>query len=314
MRLIALGEILWDVFEGSEILGGAPLNFSLAAQRLGNSATLLTAVGADVRGDRALDLMTSLGLSTNLVQTVPERDTGAALVTFDAAGNATYFIHRPAAFDEVQLDHATVSAIEALRPQWLYFGTLAQTSQPTEDLLKELLRRLPTTKCFYDMNLRDGHWNLPLVQRLSSLASIVKLNEAEARTLFELTHPATFFSLREFCGHWASTYEVETLCVTMGSRGCAVFKEGTLQCFKGFEVKVVDTVGSGDAFAAGFLHGYGRKWTMAQTVSLANALGALVASRSGATPAWTAEECWRLIADNRPLEAASIAARSEPIP
>ena len=43
-----------------------------------------------------------------------------------------------------------------------------------------IFSRFPTAQCFYDINLRDGHWNLPLVQRLSSLASIVKLNETEA--------------------------------------------------------------------------------------------------------------------------------------
>jgi hypothetical protein len=39
MRLLASGEIIWDVVDGQEILGGAPLNFSSAMQRLGNSAT-----------------------------------------------------------------------------------------------------------------------------------------------------------------------------------------------------------------------------------------------------------------------------------
>lgn len=172
---------------------------------------------------------------------------------------------------------------------------------------KTFLTRFPTARCFYDINLRDGHWNLPLVERLSSLASIVKLNESEAMTLFELTHPATPFPLKEFCAYWASTFEVETICVTLGGRGCEVFHERTLHCSPGFKVRVVDTVGSGDAFAAGFLHGYELKWTMARTATFANGPGALVATRSGATPPWTAEECWRLIAANGSIGADSVA-------
>ena len=51
----------------------------------------------------------------------------------------------------------------------------------------------PQARCFYDVNLREGHWNLDLVQRLSRLASIIKLNETEAETLFELSNGATPF-------------------------------------------------------------------------------------------------------------------------
>jgi fructokinase len=310
LKLLALGEILWDVFDDSEILGGAPLNFSVAAQRLGNTVALLTAIGADSRGERALESMSALGVSKDFVQILPGRDTGTARVTTDESGNPSFFIKRPAAFDAIQFERLRMSAIEALAPEWIYFGTLAQMNPSTESVLRHLLTHFPTARCFYDVNLRDGHWTLPLVERLSGLASIVKLNESEAMTLFELTHPVTLFSLKDFCSYWTSAFEVETMCVTLGSRGCAVFHKGTLHCSAGFEVKLVDTVGSGDAFAAGFLHGYELKWTMEQTLTFANALGALVASRSGATPPWTATECWHLIAKNRSIEAQSVAEQS----
>lgn len=129
-------------------------------------------------------------------------------------------------------------------------------------------------------------------------------------TLFELARPSAVFSLKVFFGYWASTYKVETICVTLGSRGCAVFNEGTLQHFAGFSVNRVDTVGSGDAFAAGSLHGNDLKWTTARTATFANTLGALVASRAGATPTWTAAQCWCLIAENRSMGAQSVADRS----
>jgi len=58
----------------------------------------------------------------------------------------------------------------------------------------------------------------------------------------------------------------------------------------GYKVNVVDTVGSGDAFTAAFLHGMGEKWPARQIGDFANRLGALVASRAGAVPAWTPDE------------------------
>jgi fructokinase len=302
LQILAIGEILWDVFDRADFLGGAPLNFSAAAQRLGNPVALVTAVGEDPRGHRAIDAMKALGLSTDFVQLLPGKVTGTAQVTTDRAGNASYFIQRPAAFDGLVLNDAHLAAFERLHPEWVYFGTLAQTNKPTEEILHRILQRLPGVKCFYDMNLREGHWNLPLVERLSALASIVKLNETEAETLFRLTQTSEEFSLERFCRYWSSTYSVETICVTLGSEGCAVFSEDTFQRFAGFTVIVVDTVGAGDAFAAAFLHGYELQWPRARTAAFANALGALVASRAGATPAWTVDECQQLIAEQRGLE------------
>jgi fructokinase len=145
------------------------------------------------------------------------------------------------------------------------------------------------------MNLRTGNWNLPLVLRLCGQATVLKLNEAEARTLSDLTGLANEgFSLEEFCKEWADRYSLEAVCVTLGSAGCFVY-QGSVSCaVAGYEVAVRDTVGAGDAFAAAFLHGYHRKWSLRRTASFANALGSLVASRAGATPVWTLEECLQI--------------------
>ena len=298
MQILTIGELLWDVFSETEFLGGAPLNFSVGAQRLGNSVTLVSAVGQDARGSRAIQFMTALRLTIDFVQVVPGRHTGTARVTTDSCGNASYFIQRPAAFDDLVLNDALLSQLTSLQPQWIYYGTLSQTNQTNEDLLHRLVQQLPSSKCLYDMNLRDGHWNLSLVQRLSELASVAKLNENEAETLFRMIRTSEEFSLEEFCRYWSSTFQIDTICVTRGREGCGIFTDDTLYLFEGFAVDVIDTVGAGDAFAAAFLHGQILDWPVARTASFANALGALVASRPGATPAWTADECLRLISDS----------------
>jgi len=295
LRILSVGEILWDVFEKEEFLGGAPLNFAVSAQRLGNTVSLLTAVGADTRGTLATCSMRNVGISTDLVQTVPSIGTATAIVTADASGSATFTFRRPAAFDFVALDESSLSEISRLQPDWIYFGTLAHTTEEAEQRLKHLLDTNPCAKRFYDINLRDGHWNLDLVQRLSRLASVIKLNEAEAEKLFELVDDSLQFSIEAFCKSWSSNYGGEVICVTLGSQGCAVWQDGQVHIFGGFPVTVVDTVGAGDAFTAAFLHGYQCGWPLDRTASFANALGAIVASRAGATPIWTIEECQKLM-------------------
>jgi fructokinase len=295
MQVLSVGEVLWDVFADNELLGGAPLNFSANAARLGNSAALITAVGDDVRGRVAREAIRDLGVDTQFVQVANAGPTGVAVVTGGPEGEPRYEIPRPAAFDFVELPPEALEAARLLKPDWLYFGTLIQMEPHVEQITRTLCQALPDTRCFYDMNLRPGAWNLPLVQRLCEMASILKLNEAEAQALGELTGMGTrTSSLERFCERWAAQYEIESICVTLGPAGCFVFESGTAQTIPGYPATVCDTVGAGDAFAAAFLHGYHQRWPIWQTARFANALGSIVASRAGATPSWSLEECLQL--------------------
>ena len=78
MRIVAVGEILWDIIGEHEYLGGAPLNFAAHAQKLGHKALLVSAVGDDDRGQRTLASLRKWGLSTEFVQILPGRQTGAS--------------------------------------------------------------------------------------------------------------------------------------------------------------------------------------------------------------------------------------------
>jgi fructokinase len=71
-----------------------------------------------------------------------------------------------------------------------------------------------------------------------------------------------------------------------------------LRQVEAYPVRVVDTVGAGDAFAAAFVHGLGNKWRPWQIGDYANRLAALVASRSGAVPLGLVEECERMTREN----------------
>ena len=292
MQVLSIGEILWDIFPDQELLGGAALNFSANINRLGDSAALITAVGNDIRGRAARKSMKTLGLTTEFVQAVKDRATGVALVKMSPGGEPSFEIPRPAAFDAVTITSDMRDAAMLLRPDWLYFGTLLQVEPHVEETTLYLARSLPGVRCFYDMNLRRGHWNLPLVERLSQLASVIKLNELEAKILAELSGiTADGFSLESFCGFWAAQYDIDSICITLGSAGCCVYEENTTHMVQGYPVSVRDTVGAGDAFAAAFLHGYHRGWPIMRTASFANALGSIVASRAGATPTWSMQEC-----------------------
>lgn len=297
MRVLSIGEVLWDVFPDREFLGGAALNFSVNILRLGDSATLITAVGDDARGCSALDAMRSFGLDTDFVGVAKRLPTGAAFVSKDSHGDPHFDIPRPAAFDRAALSPRMLKAVVALRPDWLYFGTLMQMEPGVEQLTQHLIQSLPGVRGFYDMNLRPGNWTPPLVERLCRMATVLKLNESEAEALAPLADLSREdFSLEGFCERWAAKYIIDTICITRGSNGCLVYHKGEICEASGYPAAVEDTVGAGDAFAAAFLHGYHRDWPIPRTALFGNALGSIVASRPGGIPSWTLEECLALAA------------------
>lgn len=286
-----IGEVLWDLFPDGECFGGAALNFCVNLHRLGDDATLFSAVGDDPRGQRSLEQMRTLGISTQGISITKDLPTGTAHISMNDEGEPSFLIPRPSAFDEVSVAPAMLATLEAQGVDWLYFGTLLQTNAATEQLTTKLKHQLHPARGFYDINLRTGQWNLELVQRLSRLASVMKLNEVEAETLFSLTSSKEeIFSLASFCNRWASAYRIDVICVTLGPAGCMIYDGGSFHNVPGYNVAVCDTVGSGDAFAAAFLHGYNRGWEIPKAAQFANALGAVVASRAGAIPSWTTGE------------------------
>ncbi len=291
MRILSVGEILWDVFGQSEHLGGAPLNFAAHARKLGHEVFPVSAVGDDARGHRALELIRQRGISTEFIRVLPDQPTGTAEVELDFDGKPTFRIARPVAYDFVDLSTSDIHALTNLAPEWVYVGTLFHTSSGALASTLRLLRALPSAQRFYDVNLRDQNWNLTAVEQLSSQSTVMKLNDWEAECL-----DATFDmegeheSIESFARRWADRFGVSIVCVTCGERGCSILKAGQLIQVPGFRVEIADTVGAGDAFAAGFVHGLSQGWDVQQSARFANAVGAVVASKRGAIPEWNIEE------------------------
>jgi fructokinase len=298
LRIVTVGEILWDVIGDQEYLGGAPLNFSAHVQKLGHEAFLVSAVGDDDRGRRTVDCLRQWRLSTEFVQVLRGKDTGTAQVELDSEGKPTFRIVRPAAYDFVTLSRDQLLRIAELRPDWIYFGTLYHMSAQTLDSTLNLLEAAPSARHFYDVNLREGNWSLALVEQLSSHADIIKLSDSEAEFLDGLLNTGgQEESVKYLCRRWLDRYNCDIVCVTLGERGCAILSHGKYSESPGYRVQVADSVGAGDAFAAGLLHGLEQRWDTRRLGCFANSVGALVASRAGATPDWNINECWPMIGD-----------------
>jgi fructokinase len=293
VKIISIGEILWDVFNDSEHLGGAPFNFAVHARRIGHEAILVSAVGQDEPGQRAFEEVTAAGLSPRFIKRIPEQPTGRAAVRMGQDGEPEFTIHRPAAYDFVTVTETEADEISVFSPDWIYYGTLLQMSEIAKQTTRLLLESNPGALRFYDVNLRTGSYTADIVREFMAESNVVKLNESEVLQVQEM-FGSKQRSLEGFCKAYSAEFGWGAVCVTRGNAGSAVWVDGAYGESGGYAVKVVDTVGAGDAFAAAFLHGLDLGWDPEDIAEFANRVAALVCSRSGGTPEWTIEEALAL--------------------
>lgn len=293
VQITAIGEILWDVFPDGERLGGAPFNFAAQAARLGHRTALLSAVADDERGRRALAEARRLKVETELIQTVETPPTGYVTVTVDEGGQPDYVIHRPAAYDCVELAETAAQALKKNPPEWIYFGTLLQTDAAARATTLRLLDAAGKTRRLYDVNLRKDSYSRELLADLLPLATVLKINAGEAAEVRRLFGEPQSDS-ETFAREYAARYGYEGVCVTLGAGGCYLLWNGREVRSASYPVTVRDAVGAGDAFAAAFVHGVLSGWRIEETADFANRVGSLIASRSGAVPVWSVAEAMAL--------------------
>ena len=121
--VLAFGEVLWDVIDGVPHIGGAPFNLAAHASKCGLGAAIVSAVGRDELGRRAVAEAGRLGVATDFIEEHPTLPTGTVNVTLGAHGIPSYEIVRPVAWDEIGF-----STSAAVKPRAFCFGTLAQRS------------------------------------------------------------------------------------------------------------------------------------------------------------------------------------------
>lgn len=286
--VLVVGEVLWDVFTNSVTLGGAPLNFAAHLQRLGHHPLLISAVGDDELGERASRSIAGLGLDVALLRRSAKWKTGTAAVSLDETGQPSFRIERPAAYDDVALSDSDLRLVGEMRPSWLYHGTLFPSRPEPMAALRSVMQALPTTKRFYDVNLRPEFDSPELFSNLIAEANVVKLNESEMEQIGAMLGLPR--DAEGFCRRGAERFGWSAVCVTLGADGCAMLRGAEYVRAPGCAVQVADTVGAGDAFAAAFLHGLMTNLSLPEIANFSNRVGALIASRAGAIPDWGPEE------------------------
>ena len=286
MRVLSFGEILFDIIEGENYLGGAPLNFAAHLAQLGVESYIFSRVGDDELGKAALEQISKIRVKTDFIQKDNQHPTGTVPVEFKD-GQPDYTITKNVAYDYINF-RASKQAIDSMSFDVLYFGTLAQRNQESESALKQLLQRKAFKHIFYDINLRKDCFTAEIIKQSLRACTVFKLNDEEVKIVSSLLYQQEL-GMEELVKQVVEDYDIQLVVITAGAEGCYVYERQQLNFVKGYPAKVVDTVGAGDSFSAAFVYHYLKEGDAFRAAGVANQLGAFVASSRGPLPVYSSE-------------------------
>ncbi|HTA93136.1 MAG TPA: PfkB family carbohydrate kinase [Polyangiaceae bacterium] len=277
-RFIAWGELLWDLFPEGARLGGAAANAAYHAQSLGAQALLVSRVGADELGTRALGELSARGVDVRAIQVDPDAPTGSVRVSFEN-GEPRYRIDSDVAWDRIAWQSELGASFQ--RAKVICFGTLAQRSPLGFDAIERALGHAPADAIrLCDLNVREPFATRKIVDHALSLANVVKLNENEVVTL------ARLFDQPDIVSWLLAERAIELVALTLGARGAVLATPSERLEHPGFPLSSTagDPVGAGDAFSAALALQLCQKSPLALCLARANHYAAHVASHAGGMP------------------------------
>ena len=280
-KIAAFGELLWDLLPSRKVLGGAPANFIYRINSFGDHGTLLSKVGNDKAGRVARETLRNMGVSDENVQTDYEFPTGSVKVKIDELGNADYHILTDVAYDHIEINTEMMDAFS--QADCVCFGTLVQRYGISKNTLRELIHEAPDVVKVLDINLRKKCYTATSIEDSLKMADILKTNDNELLITKELLGLKNE-NLKKLAQEVIEKYNLKIILCTLGAYGAfCITNKNEFFYDPGYQIELVDTVGSGDAFSAGFVHYFMNGHPINEALRFGNAAGAMVATTTGAT-------------------------------
>ncbi|WP_123748625.1 sugar kinase [Saccharothrix texasensis] len=284
-------------------VGGAESNVACALAALGVPVGWVSAVGDDPFGRAVVASVAQAGVDVSRVLVDPTRPTGLYVKEASRTGSAVRYYRAGSAASALgpdlvdRLDLGVVSHVHLT-------GITAALSPSCLALVRALLDHPGITTSF-DVNWRPALWGPSgpeVLRSLAARADIALVGDDEAEALWGVSGPA---AVREVLP------EPGTVVVKQGAAGATVLAAGSAPVFEpALAVDVVEPVGAGDAFAAGFLAGLLADHPPARCLRSGHlaAAGALCTMSDVAVPLPPADVARLLVADPAAWAAARISA------
>lgn len=228
-------------------VGGAESNVACHLTRLGVRSSWVSAVGDDSFGLAVLDAVGGFGVDVSGVRIDPTRPTGLYVKEASPHGSPVRYYRRGSAASGMGLEMIDRLGLNEVKLVHLS-GITAALSDSCLALMRELLRRpRHGFKISFDLNWRPALWadrDPRVLRELADMADIVLAGSDEAELVWGTGDPARLRKLLP---------GPSALVVKQGADGATLLESGSSLFEPALKVEVVEPVGAGDAFAAGFL-------------------------------------------------------------
>lgn len=276
--VVSIGEILWDIYPDKKRMGGAPFNFIYHIWKILGKANFISSVGNDTLGMEIKQYLTAIGFDHQHIKIDNAHPTGFVNVRIDENKNPVFTISAESSYDYITLNESTEQII--IESDLIYFGTLSQRNHVTRNTINSLFQY--KKKFFCDLNLRHDFFTKELIETALYESHVLKLNAHELKIL------KTILILDEDSNRAIEQlnhkFNIELICVTMGENGALLYNGNIFDHYKATNVKIVDTLGAGDAYAAILCIGYLLNKPISEINKLANEFAGEICGICGALP------------------------------
>jgi fructokinase len=295
-KIVAFGEVVWDILPNEKILGGTPSNMVFRCNSFGDEGHLLSRIGNDNLGNEALIRLQELNISVANVQIDNEFPTGTVNITFEE-NEPVYNVTPDVAFDHIEFSPEALKLVR--NADCLFFGLLPQRFGISKNTIRELIKESPASIKFFDLKLFLHFFNVTVIENLLRCSNIVRIKEKEIEFLTEKLG-LDKGDIDSFGKQLVKKFGVDLVLITRGPNGVYAFDKTQGKFIdSGYCIEMKDNIGSGMAFSAGFLHFYLHGKPLQEALNFGNAAGALNATRLGATSFFSKEEVLKFMKKSR---------------
>lgn len=303
--ILCCGEALIDMLprkmdDGADVFlpvpGGAIFNTAIALGRLGEDAGFFSSISTDMFGQQLISTLNASNVNTKFCVELTNPTT-LAFVKLNG-GQASYSF-----FDENSaLRNLQNSQLPKLpnSVSTLHFGAISLIPEPCGSAYEKLMQNNRDKVISIDPNIRLGFIDdeanhRARIMRMIDIADIVKVSDEDLEWIAEGNAP------HDVINSWFNG-ETKIVLLTKGAEGVTAYTKNDSVHIPAMNIDIVDTIGAGDTFNAGFLTGLKKSALLTKdrlstitpdqikpALELATKVAAFTVSKAGANPPWANE-------------------------
>jgi 2-dehydro-3-deoxygluconokinase len=284
-----------------QLFGGAESNLAIGVTRLGHRAGWFGRLGNDPLGRMILKKIRGEGVDVSRAALTTEAPTGLMLREEVMGKTSVYYYRKNSAASYMQPQHLDESYISQAKILHLTGVTPALSKSCKATVIEAMrLARKNGVKVSFDPNLRLKLWGIeearPVLLEMAKEADIFLPGLDELKLLYQT---------EDWIEIIAKLRELPAISIVKGGENeTFVVDKDSVLAVPYFPVEhIVDTVGAGDGFCAGFLVGLLKDYSYAEAVKIGNLVGSMVIQAEGdweGIPSW--EQVQAILHDVKHIE------------